>query len=176
VVWPRMGGQGVFINGTVGVGKTSAAYALAALPSNVPVAMIDLDEISRLRPAPAGDPFNRAIMLTNLRSLAQNYREAGVKRFVMAGVIESESETKEYQDALGTCVLFVVRLTADAHTVQRRLKARHIDDPPGLSWHLERAGELSGIQHDGKMVELQIETDMLNPREVACCIQEAVDW
>ena len=64
----------IIINGTVGVGKTTAASALGRLleENGVAHAVIDTDEIRRSWPAPPGDRFNLELQLANLAALSAN--------------------------------------------------------------------------------------------------------
>ena len=69
--------------------------------AGVPNAVIDLDWLRRSWPSPAGDRFNVAMALRNLRSVARNYRDAGAVRIVLGGVIETKVERDRHQDTLG---------------------------------------------------------------------------
>ena len=93
----------LLINGTVGVDKTSVAEMVGDLltEAGVPNAVIDLDWLRRSWPSPAGDRFNVAMALRNLRSVARNYRDAGAVRIVLGGVIETKVERDRHQDTLG---------------------------------------------------------------------------
>ncbi|MFE4951361.1 AAA family ATPase [Leifsonia sp. NPDC056665] len=133
----------VFLNGTVGVGKTTVADAMSDLEAR-PHAVVDLDEIRRFRPAAAGDPFNLGLQLANVAALVANFGAAGAQLVVVAGVIESREDAERFRRAVGGAATFV-RLTADATVIERRLRARHGDDPDGLAWHLARARELTAI-------------------------------
>lgn len=106
---------------------------------------IDLDSIRRAWPAPDGDRFKHELELVNLASLVENYAEAGIETFVMAGVIEKASEVQRYRHALQGRLLRVYRLTAYECVLRARLTSRHRDDPDGLRWHLNRAIELDNI-------------------------------
>ncbi len=80
----------LLLMGTVGAGKTTTADAvgLHVEAASVPHAIIDLDEIRRMWPRPASDPFGSEIELRNVESLSANYVEAGADRLVLAGVCE----------------------------------------------------------------------------------------
>src|SRR4051794_6816512 len=95
--------ESVFFNGTVGAGKTTTGETLHRLLADDGIgnAMIDLDQLRRSWPAPPGDRFNHELELKNLRSVAANYRDAGVRRFILAGVIEDPAEVERYRGALG---------------------------------------------------------------------------
>lgn len=64
----------LLLTGTVGAGKTTTADAvgLRLEAASVPHAIIDLDEIRRMWPHPASDPFGSRIERRNVESLASN--------------------------------------------------------------------------------------------------------
>jgi adenylylsulfate kinase len=136
----------LLITGTVGSGKTSAAEAAGDLLTarEIPNAVIDVDWLRRCWPSPPGDRFNSALTLRNLRAVTANFVEAGAERIVLAGVIESKSERRAYEETLGL-PLSVWRLRVAIPAVHERLARRHRDDPAGLAWHVERSGELEDI-------------------------------
>ena len=86
----------VFLNGTVGVGKSTVAEALSTLEAKNahPHAVIDLDDIGHAWPAQEGHRFNHELEMANLRDLVVNYRCAGVEHFILAGVIENPSSVR----------------------------------------------------------------------------------
>src|SRR3954452_16836239 len=103
----------LLLMGTVGAGKTTTSDAIG-LPLEaalVPHAIIDLDEIRRMWPRPASDPFGSEVELRNVESLAANYLEAGADRLVLAGVCESWGDRRRYE-AVVTVPLAVCRLHA----------------------------------------------------------------
>lgn len=138
--------ESVIVNGPVGVGKTTVADALSDLLGDAEPAhaVIDLDQIRRIRPAPRGDRFAHELELVNLRALVAAYRAAGAERFVLAGVVESAQERERYARALGGPML-LVRLTAPEEVVAERIRARHGSDAAAREWHLARAVELEGL-------------------------------
>jgi hypothetical protein len=85
---PSISCSALQLSGTVGAGKTSVAEMVGDLLTEAggPNAVIDLDWLRRSWPSPAGDRFNVAMALRNLRSVARNYRESGAVRIVLAGV------------------------------------------------------------------------------------------
>lgn len=168
----------LFLNGTVGAGKTTVAYALSTLLAGQGTrhAVIDLDEIRRLIPPPNGDPFQQEVELRNLRSLARNFRDAGATRLVLAGVLEEPRARTRYLAALGTTRLVVCRLTVDPQTARDRLTARHADDDSGLRWHLARTTELAAILEAAGVDDLVVDTTGRTPTEVALEVQRAAGW
>ncbi|HEV7567631.1 MAG TPA: AAA family ATPase [Microbacteriaceae bacterium] len=166
----------IFVNGTVGSGKTTLAYAVSALETSITHAVIDLDEIRRLRPAPATDRFAHEIELRNLRSIATNYREAGAERFILAGVLEHEAEIGRYREALGSDGMFICRLTVAPDVVKRRLARRHERDQMGLIWHRDRAVELARILATNTFDDIVLDSSDVEPSRLASALRLAAGW
>lgn len=170
------GAAAVLLTGTVGAGKTTTAYALGELLAEreVPHAVIDLDEIRRMWPAPAEDPFHAALELENLRDLAANYRRAGARRLVLAGVLEGRGAKERLVDAVGE-ELVVCRLRVDLEQVHGRLLARH---EPGRQrdWHLHRSGELDAILDAEDAADVTVAVAGEVPQEVAGRVLEQIGW
>ena len=162
----------VFLNGTVGAGKSTIAAALSVLmtESGRHHAVIDLGHIRRAWPAPEGDRFNHELELLNLRDLVVNYRNAGIEHFILAGVVEQATEVPRFEAALRCRGLLLCRLDADGATLIRRLSLRHADNPTELDWHLRRAGELAAILQraaiDHVVVDASGDAPMVTAREV----------
>ncbi|WP_309619606.1 AAA family ATPase [Salinibacterium sp.] len=177
----------IFLNGTVGVGKSTLAAALSASETSVH-AVIDLDDIRRLSPAPEGDRFNHELALANLRSVVVNYRRAGAVRFIVAGVIEKRAEVARYREALGVERMFICRLVASKEVVAERLVRRHRADSSGradlsgradasgLAWHLARADELGEILRINAVEHLLLDSTFMSPRDVAVTVRDAAGW
>jgi adenylylsulfate kinase-like enzyme len=137
--------RALLVTGPVGVGKTTVAEAVGDLlaAAEVPHAVIDLDWLRCSWPSPADDPFQLELELRNLRAVARNYADAGARRLVLAGVLESRADRARYTEAVAA-ELTVCRLTADLSVIRDRLAVRHRHDS-GLRWHVDRAGELERI-------------------------------
>lgn len=155
----------IFLNGTVGVGKTSTAAALgeALAGRGIPHAVLDLDEIRRAWPAPSGDPFHEELTLANLGALAANYAGAGAQVLVIAGVIEADRD--RYAAACGGGPFTLVRLRADHAVIARRLHRRHADRGE-RDWHLNRLPELDAIL-DGVRADIVLDTASATPDALA---------
>jgi adenylylsulfate kinase len=169
--------RALLLTGTVGVGKTTTADAVAdrLRELGVPHAVVDLDELRRCWPAPTGDPFHTALELTNLQAVARAYRAAGAQRLVLAGVAESRDDRDRYRAALQV-PLQVVRLLGSATVVEPRLRARHVDDPEGLAWHLHRRGELDAVLDVADLADAAVRVDGLAPGAVADAVLRATGW
>lgn len=159
----------IFINGTVGVGKTTVADAMGEIlqAKRIAHAIIDLDRIRWAWPAPPKDPFNHELELANLSSLVGNYAAAGIEMFVLAGVLEDAQEIPRYQKAVGGRPFVIARITADEATRKSRIKARHVDDPVGLEWHLHRTVELDRILNERCLHDVVIDSTHKVPTVVA---------
>jgi adenylylsulfate kinase len=159
----------LFLNGAVGVGKSTVADAVGALleTAGIPHAVIDLDELRRSWPPPEGDRFNSAIELANLRPVAANYVAAGARILVLAGVIEEAQAVDLYTDALGGVRPTVIRLRVDSAEADRRLRSRHDDDEDVLAWHLHRHGELDAVIDAARIPGPTVDTTGRTPQDVA---------
>ncbi|PJM97430.1 AAA family ATPase [Streptomyces sp. CB01373] len=170
-------GQALLINGTVGVGKTTVAEAVGDLLAKaaIPHAVLDLDWLRQSWPAPPNDRFNFNMLLRNLRSIAENYLDAGVARLVLAGVIEQQDERKQLADAVGVD-LMVCRLRAELPVIHQRLIHRHRGEPEALQWHLDRSAELDGILSRVAVDDFAIDTTMGSVPDIAASVIRAAYW
>lgn len=168
----------VFLNGTVGVGKSTVADGLGRLERGLgrAHAVIDLDWLRAMWPSPDDDPFHAELELANLRSVASHYRAAGARHVILAGVIEHGDALPRYRDALAGAELTVCRLTVDAAVGRARLRTRHRNDPSGLAWHLDRASELAAILERAALDDFVVDTTDRSPAEVAAQVHRAAGW
>jgi adenylylsulfate kinase len=167
----------VFLNGTVGVGKTTTAAALGNLLTehHIPHAVVDLDETRRMWPSPAGDRFHARLSMQNLAALAANYRSAGAQRLVLAGVVESRDHVTAVERAIGDSIS-VVRLVAAGDVTDARLQQRDVYDVDGLAWSLERRGELHGILEAADIDDHVVVSDGRQPAALAEEIFARLGW
>jgi adenylylsulfate kinase len=63
--------------------------------------------------------------------------------------------------------LRAVRLLGTAAWVVPRLRARHVGDPEGLAWHLDRRGELDAVLDAAAVADAEVRVDGLAPPAVA---------
>jgi hypothetical protein len=169
--------RSVWLNGTVGVGKTTVSEVLAQhlADSGDAVAFINIDDLGRSWPRPDHDRFNTALVQQNLASLASNYIDAGSRAIVIAGVIQTSSQLERYSAALGTTP-HLVRIVAPAGAIEHRLQIRHgPKDQRGLRWHLERAPELDDILDQSDLAMKTVENTE-TPLATAKAVLEAIGW
>jgi adenylylsulfate kinase-like enzyme len=169
--------RALLLTGTVGSGKTSVADTVGDLLSDAGIAnaVIDVDWLRRSWPCPPEDPFNSRMALRNLRAVAQNYLQAGTKRLVLAGVIETRTERNAYQTAV-TVPLTVCRLRVELPTIRQRLIRRHEHDNDGLRWHLDRSGELDRILEQAQVEDIVIDATTTSIRQAAEAVMVAISW
>lgn len=170
-----MTSDSIFLNGTVGVGKTTLADAISRMETR-PHAIVDLDSIRRFEPPSSVDPFNHELELQNLRSIISNYRNAGAERFILAGVLEDPRELPRYLHAIGSCKMFICRIVAEPSIIESRLAARHKDNPEELRWHLARHGELTAILDANKVENFVVDSSNLSVDELAVRVRSAAQW
>ncbi len=168
--------RALFLNGTVGAGKTTTAEAIGSLLQEIvtPHAIIDLDWLRRAWPSPPGDPFHTELELANLTAVTPNVVRAGSERLILAGVMESASDRRRYEQAIGL-PLTVCRLVVPLPHLQERLTVRH---PPGAErdWHLARAGQLHAILEAAQVDDVVVQVRDLPPATVAAEVLRAVGW
>lgn len=169
--------KSVLVTGTVGAGKTTTGFAMARRLSErgLPAGFIDLDTLSRLWPAPAGDPFRVDLTLANLASIVGNFEAAGAVRLVLSGVVESLAELHKVEEAVGRHVS-VVRLVAPLQLTRERLHGRHVGaERDGLDWHLARAPELDAIL-DSSDLDVVTVNNISSVAEAADAALGAISW
>ena len=140
----------------------------------VPHAVVDLDWLRFAWPAPEDDPFNNELELHNLADVTDNFREAGVERLVLAGVVEKRSTRARYETAVGGSMV-VCRLSVEVPELLGRLALRH-ENRSDLEWHLRRAGELDQLLAAERLDDFVIHVEGDSVRVVAQRVLETIGW
>lgn len=159
----------IFLNGSYGVGKSSALDHIGDLLAEraVPFSLMDVDWFHRSWPPAANDPENVLTEAANMAAVWRNYRDIGPRQLVVAGVIASKQDGQRYESALNL-QLRSVRLRASDTVTETRLRSRYsIHQAQALDWHLERHAALSASLDSADLDELIIDTDARTPRSVA---------
>jgi hypothetical protein len=114
--------EGVLLTGVYGSGKSSVAEEIAYLleQRGEPYALLDLDYLSWAGTGTDDRAAEVGLMLQNLAAVAANYRQAGIRMFVLAYFARSAGEVQSIGEALGL-PLRVVRLTVPMPDIERRL-------------------------------------------------------
>jgi MoxR-like ATPase len=117
--------EALLLTGLFGTGKSTIAEDLAELLDGSPVlhAAIDLDWLTWTNAVTTRDEEHR-MMLSNLRLVVENYRQVGVRRFILARTILGPDEFAGLRDAVDM-PLRVVELSVPLDEVERRL----VNDP-----------------------------------------------
>lgn len=176
--YDAVGYDAVWINGSVGTGKSTAADRLGdeLERRRIPGAVIDVDAFRRAWPAPPGDPFRGELALANVTAAAANFRAQGARVLIAAGVIEEAGSVARWAAALGANRMLHVVLRVDPSVAAARLQRRHDGDDPGREWHLRRHPELAailesaGFESAGFGGHLPLDTTALTPSAVAARI------
>jgi hypothetical protein len=113
--------EALLLTGVYGTGKSTLAGEIADIlePGETLVAALDLDWLTWSNAPGAGHERN-TLLARNLRAVVANYREAGVRRFILAGFVADEDELAAIRAAMAM-PLRVVRLTVPERIIEQRL-------------------------------------------------------
>lgn len=157
----------IFLNGGYGAGKSSTLDHVGDLLAKAgrPFSLMDVDWFHRSWP-PA-DPDNALVEAHNIAAVWKCYRSVGPRQLVMCGVISTAADRERYAAAVERRIR-MVRLTADADIIRKRLRGRYsASQRSALEWHLERCDEIATRLEAADLDELVIDTSTLGPQEVA---------
>jgi adenylylsulfate kinase len=173
---PRVSARAILLTGTVGSGKKSVAIEIGEFleRGDAPYALVDLDWLAWLRPAPASLVTPRSALAENLSLIWRTFRAAGVERLVLARFLEDRAQLDALRGALPGVELVVVRLVAPAGLVERRLHAR--DSGFQLTQHL---AETAAFAVRGAQVALEDAVVANGERplgDVAADVLSAAGW
>jgi len=114
--------EGVLLTGVYGSGKSSVAEEIAYLlqQRGEPYALLDLDYLSWAGTGTSDRASEFGSMVQNLAAVAANYRQAGIRLFVLAYFVRSPGEVREMRKALGL-PLRAAHLTVRLPDIEQRL-------------------------------------------------------
>ena len=123
--------EGVLLTGVYGSGKSSVAEEIAYLlqQRGEPYALLDLDYLSWAGTGTSDRASEFGSMVQNLAAVAANYRQAGIRLFVLAYFVRSPGEVREMRKALGL-PLRAARLTVRLPDIEQRLASDVTSGPP----------------------------------------------
>jgi hypothetical protein len=118
----RRDADGVLITGVYGSGKSSVAAEIAYMleQREEPYALLDLDYLSWAGTGSSDRTEEFGLLLQNLADVASNYRQAGIRLFVLAYFIRDGGELQAVRKAAGL-PLRVARLAVPLAEIERRL-------------------------------------------------------
>jgi gluconate kinase len=131
--------DGVLICGVYGTGKSSVAAEIAETLERrgVPYGALDLDWLTWFDVPGMDRTAARDVYLSNVASVARNYREFGVRHVVLAGAVRDADEVRMLETA-AAIPLRIVRLEVPLDEIARRL---HTDPTSGRRNDLEVAAQ-----------------------------------
>jgi len=160
----------------VGSGKTAVTIAIGELLElrGQPYALVDLDWLGWVEPAPASPLTQRSVLAENLRLIWPTFREAGVAWLVLARYVEDRAQLDEFRAALPDVELFVVRLVAPQAVIERRLHAR--DSGAQLAEHLAETAEFAARGEASALEDAVVENGGRPLAEVAAEVLSVAGW
>lgn len=129
-------------------------------------ALIDLDLMGAAWPAPDDDPHHTRLKAANAAAVWGNFRAAGSRRLIIAGVVESAAEQQLLSRAVGMPVA-ICRLAASAQVLEQRIRGRGRDHGADLVKLIRRAEELQTLLADHDVAEFVVETADRSVDEIA---------
>jgi adenylylsulfate kinase len=168
--------RAILLTGTVGCGKTAVTVAIGEQleARRQPYALVDLDWLAWVDPAPLAALTQRAVLVENLRLIWPTFREAGVERLVLARHVEDREQLGEFRAALPGVPLTVVRLVAPQRLIERRLRAR--DAGAQLAEHLAETAELAARGGANALEDAIVENGDRRLEEVAAEVLVVAGW
>jgi hypothetical protein len=160
----------------MGSGKTAVTIELGDRLelAGEPYALVDLDWLGWVQPAPASLLTQRSVLTRNLRLIWPTFREAGVARLVLARFVEDGTQLEEFRVALPGVELFVVRLVASQDVIERRLRAR--DSGAQLAEHLAESAAFAARGEANALEDAVVENGDRPLGEVAAEVLAAAGW
>lgn len=140
----RVQAPALVLSGPPGVGKTSVGWRVFARYTDLgqDPAFADLDLLGAAWPAPDDDPHQSRLKATNLAAVWSNYRQAGSRQLIVAGVVENLGERRQLEEATGGSVV-ICRLDAPDIELAQRIHGRFREVGADLAKLVARASELS---------------------------------
>lgn len=157
----------IVVTGPVGAGKSTTAAAISTQLEDAGVrhAFVDMDHQRWVYPEPEGDRFGMRLGYRNLASIWPNLREVGVSCVILADVVESREQAREYACAMPGTSVTIVRLDVSMAEIARRLEGREPERT--IAWYLRRAPELQGIMERERVGDIVIDVGTRGATDVA---------
>ena len=155
----------------MGSGKsTTMAEASDLLTSaDIAHAAIDLDAFGLAHLGRDHD-----LMLRNLSSVCENYREAGISRLVIAAAVESRADLERIQQAARAERIVICRLTAEVSTMEARVSAR--EQGIAAAQYVGRVRVLERILDESALEDFSLCTDDVVVTTIARQLLQQAGW
>ncbi len=173
---PATPARAILLTGTVGSGKTAVAIEIGELleAGDRSYALVDLDWLAWVRPAPASIYTVHSLLAENLGLIWPRFREAGVERLVLARYLDDAAQLRALRAVLPGVELCVVRLTAPQPLVEQRLRAR--DAGVQLEEHLAETARLAARAEAAAIEDAVVANGERPLRAVAEDVVAAAGW
>jgi dephospho-CoA kinase len=173
---PALSVDVLFLTGQPGAGKTAVAKELSELlwQRRAPHAVIDIDELCRgLLPTRTTD-FNRALAAANLQAVWANYHAAGVRRLILARIVEALDDIERFSVAIPNARVTVCLLQAPEATIRQRITEREAGSARAFLLRLtaRNAEQMAALELPG----FRVENDGRTLNAVAREILERAGW
>lgn len=157
----------IVITGTCGAGKTSVAFAVGdgLRAKQIAHAVVDMDSLRNVEPAPPDDPFHVQLGLRNLAAIWENCRQVGTEWLVLADIVETSDDVSNYHCAIPNAEVVVVRLRVSRAENERRLRGR--ETPSSIEWYLHRSAELAELMESRGIGDILVDTDGRDVGDIA---------
>lgn len=164
--------RALLLVGTMGSGKTTVMLELGRVlgERGEPYALVDLDWLAWVAPPASSTLSVHDVLVTNLAAAAATFREAGIRRLVMARHLTRADEVAGIEAALGGGELTVVRLDAPAALLESRIRAR--DTGRELEEHLAELAAAAPLEFPHDVVA----NDGRTAAAVAADVLRTVGW
>ncbi|MEM8862097.1 MAG: hypothetical protein AAGD96_27570 [Chloroflexota bacterium] len=165
--------EGAIVTGFYGVGKSSVVEEIANQLDQLDAtyAAIDVDWLWWFNNPTFNDDQAKEVLLANLASITENYKDAGVSKFIFAWSIRDKRDLEKINRVL-SFPLKVIGLTAPMTVIEARLNS---DVTSGRQNDLKNSQIWSEEGFDNSLLDLEISNNQPIQR-VAQEILEALNW
>jgi len=164
----------LIITGSMGSGKSTVLAEASDILTvrNIPHASIDLDALGN---AHLASPVqNNDLMYRNLRSVWNNYADAGLTRLLLARAMEGPKELECCLQAVPASNVVICRLTASMETMQDRVRGREIGALQ--TSFVARVTELNAILDNAHLEHFSLENENRSVTDVAQELLVRAGW
>jgi thymidylate kinase len=166
------------ITGPGGVGKTTVAFEMSRQleATGLGHALVDMDDLDRIFPAPPDDPHKTHLTRRNLAAVWANLYDAGAKRLILTMVAAyPDHELPHIREAVPNASITVVRLHATEEVLLERLRLREVGS--GLEYQARRTVEQAHLMvHRSTESLLTVDTSERSVADVAREILRRTGW